>query len=113
MRSVFTICILIIQLLAQFSADAATPVHDVSQQENAVISAFSLHHGHPAEVARPIQLHCTAFKLRTQRLLDGLLLLTNPGSYIGDVLCKHANIAHVSIWFPSVSLLLFPSHYFW
>lgn len=115
MRYFVNICLLFVQLLGYFTAEAGKPfqINDLSQHENAVISASSFHYDHSAEVARPIHLNYTTFKLIGQRFPAGILSINNPGYYIPDELRKRENVCPTSIWIPLVRLLLFPKHYFW
>jgi hypothetical protein len=112
-RIIFTICILFIQLVRGFTAEAETPYQQTITQKNAVVSSFSYNHDHHAELARSIHFNCTTVQIRDHRLQEHVPSTDNLSSYITEVLRKRA-ITHPALpRFLLARLLLFPNHYFW
>ncbi len=114
MRYLCIICIFLLQFAQSFAADAKAPLpaKEVSHK-TASLSANDLLHDHAAEVVRSIQFNCIVFKVRDQRITEGLLPSGNLSNYIAGDLRKYNNVFSTFHWTPFNRLLLFPKHYFW
>ena len=106
--------IIFIQLLSYFSAAAtSTAARNSEVHQEASIAAASFMRDQPAELTPSPHFTCTGFKVRDQRFVHSLLVITGFHSNNPGKLNTIAAIPYLPPYRPLIRLLLYPKHYFW